>query len=153
MACAAPSADAVWYAKSTAVAIGSAPVLAQPRAQALALQQLHHQERRAVREHAGVEDLDDVRVADRVGGARLVEEPRQQVLVARVVLVQNLDRDAAADAGVLGQVNRAHPALSQQRDGAIIPELFPDHRRAQSYPALALPGASRAPLAPRYAGA
>ena len=33
-----------------------------------------------------------------------------------VVLVQNLHRHAAADAGVLGQVDRTHPALPQQRD-------------------------------------
>jgi hypothetical protein len=80
--------------------------------------------------HARVEDLDDVRVADGVGGPRLVEEPAEELLVARELLVQHLDRDAPPDPGVLGQVNRAHPPLPQQREDPVIPELLADHVRA-----------------------
>jgi hypothetical protein len=107
---------------------GQRPVAPQPRSQALTFEQLHHQERRPVGERAGVEDLDDVRVSDRVGRARFVQEARQQVLVAAVVLVQDLDRHAAADPRVLGEIDGAHPTLAQQRNRAVITELFADHR-------------------------
>ena len=55
-------------------------------------------------------------------------------VVADVVRVQHLDGDAAADAGVLGQIDRAHPPLAEQRGGPVISELFPDHERHSWYP-------------------
>ena len=51
---------------------------ARPLAEALAAQELHDDERRAVVELDEVGDVDDVAVADAVDGARLLEEPQRR---------------------------------------------------------------------------
>ena len=72
------------------------------------LEQLHYQERGAAGEHTRIEDLDDVRVANGVGGPRFVQEPPQQLLVVGVIGMQDLDRHPPPDRRVLGQVDSAH---------------------------------------------
>jgi len=98
-------------------------------AQALALEQLHHQVGRAVLAHPGVEDLDDVGVADGVRRARLVEQPAEHLLVGHVLTVEHLHRHPTTDARVLGQVHGAHSPLPQERQDAVVPELLADHLR------------------------
>ena len=61
-----------------------------------------------------VQDLDDVLVRDHVDRARLVEETRDDVRVARQGGVQQLDRDLATDDGVLRQIYDTHPALAER---------------------------------------
>ena len=71
---------------------------------------------------AEVEDLDDVLVRDHVDRARLVEEAGDDVRVARQHRVQQLDRDLAAEDGVLGEVDDAHSALAQKARDAVVPD-------------------------------
>ena len=59
---------------------------------------------------AAVVDADDVRMAEARGVARLALEPLDELLVARVALVQHLQRDLAAELLVLGQVDVGHAA-------------------------------------------
>ena len=58
-------------------------------------EELLDDERRAVVVTRDVEHVDDVDVSHRGGGTRLAEEPHDVLLVARVLLVQDLDRDLA----------------------------------------------------------
>ena len=55
--------------------------LAQVTIERRALEQLHHVVAPAVLEHAEGEDVDDIGVADLVGGARLGDEPRDHLRV------------------------------------------------------------------------
>src|SRR5262249_23064863 len=59
---------------------------------------------------ASVVDRDDVRVRQRSGVLRLATEPLDELLVAGVPVVQDLDRDAAAELLVLGEIDVRHPA-------------------------------------------
>src|SRR6185312_3387608 len=67
------------------------------------------------------------------GGARLVQEAPQQVLVPHVVPVQHLDRDAASDGGMLGEVDCPHPPLAQQRDRPVVAKLLANHGAPRWY--------------------
>ena len=58
--------------------------------------------------------------ADAPGRLRLALEALHRVGVARLRCVQHLDRDAAADADVLALVDRAHAALAEQADDAVL---------------------------------
>ncbi len=86
-----------------------------------ALEVLHDEVHGAVGRGAGVGDVDDVRVADLGGGARLAPEPLDQVGHPAVARVQHLDRDPLADLDVLGEVDLAHPALADQLVDAVAP--------------------------------
>ena len=80
---------------------------------------LHHEVGAAVLGRAEVGDVDDVRVPDARRGARLAPEPLDQVLLARVGRVQDLDRDALADLDVLAGVDGPHAALADLAQDAV----------------------------------
>ncbi len=79
----------------------------------LADELLHDQVRAPVLERAEVVDLADVRVANGPCGARLLVEASNRVLLPRLVGVQHLDGDRAADGQVLRLEDRAHAALAE----------------------------------------
>ena len=82
--------------------------------QGMALQELHHEVVAAVPGDGEVEDLEDVVVADEIDGAGLVEEALDDPAVARVSRMEELDGDARADDGMLGEVDRSHPAPAEK---------------------------------------
>jgi len=75
--------------------------------------------------HVAVEDLDDARVLDARGGARFIEEARDDVLVARHLREQELDRGEAIDVAVLGEENLAHPPGAEPPTDHVGPYLSP----------------------------
>ena len=77
-------------------------------------QELHHEIVAAFRGDREIEDLEDVVVPDEIDRAGLVEEALHDLAVARVLRVQELDGDARADDGMLGEVDRSHPALPEE---------------------------------------
>ena len=81
-------------------------------AERLARQPFHH-EVRAVRDDAGVEDVDDIRMVHRVDDARLEEEPVGGEPRSEHVAVGELQRGALAELAVAHAVHRAHPALAE----------------------------------------
>ena len=93
--------------------------------QALAVEKLHREVVALVGQPPEREDVDDVRVADLVDGARLVDEPAHQLRVRGDVRRQNLDRDALADHGLDGRVDRPHPALADLAEDAVLADLEP----------------------------
>ncbi len=82
--------------------------------QSLADQELHDEVVPVVLGDVEVEDLEDVVVADDVHGPRLVEEALDDLLVVRVLRVEELDRHPRADHRVLGGVDGAHAALAER---------------------------------------
>ena len=78
----------------------------------LAVDQLHRDIGDAVR-LAHVVDRGDVGMAQRAGRARLSQETLAQVGMARVVGLQDLDRDRAADVRIAGAVYVGHRALAE----------------------------------------
>ena len=80
--------------------------------QRFAVEELHDDERAAVVGGAEVGDVDDVLVADRAREPRLLQQARDEVALRDELLQQHLHRDALADDGVLGLVDRAHAALA-----------------------------------------
>src|SRR5690606_4938980 len=77
------------------------------------LEQLEHQEGRAVVEPSRVVDVADVRAADRRDGARLAQEALDHGLRRREVAGEELDRDAFADVDVDRFVHRGHAAATE----------------------------------------
>ena len=110
-----------------------APVVAELAAQALADQVLHHDVRVAVGQDAAVEDVDDPGVTDQRRRARLVEEPRDDLLVRGELGQQDLDRRLARDVLVLAQVDRAHAPLTELGNDPVAPDGLPNHRRGRLY--------------------
>ena len=70
---------------------------------------------------ADVVDVDDVRVVDAVGGARLAQHPRAEVRLAAQVGANQLERDDAIDEHVARAVDDAHAAFAEARFEAIAP--------------------------------
>src|SRR5438128_3839833 len=62
---------------------------------------------------AAVEDRNDARVVETRRALRLPPEPLDELLVGGVPVVQELQRDAAAELLVLGEVHIRHPARSE----------------------------------------
>jgi hypothetical protein len=73
---------------------------------------LHDEVELALLGLADVVDVDDVRVVDAVGGARLAEHPRAEVRLAAQVGADELERDDAVDEHVARSVDDAHRADS-----------------------------------------
>ena len=95
------------------------PLVRQHVGQIDPVEVLHHEVGAAVLGRAEVGDVDDVRVADARGGARLAPEPLDQILLRRVGRVQDLDRDALADLDVLAGVDGPHAAFADLADHAV----------------------------------
>ena len=125
---------------------------------------LHDEVGAAVVGRAEVHHVDDVGMADARGGARLAPEPLDQLLLRRVVRVQDLDRDDLADLDVLGGVHGPHAALADLAQHAVAVvdhaadevdaqrfllarERQPGHRRPRPGAARAAPRRDRAPPA------
>jgi hypothetical protein len=81
--------------------------------QRLAFEQLHHQERPAVGQHVGAEDVDDGGVPNRVHHARLFEQPPRfdDRLAGR--RAHHLDGDALANHRVHRLVHLTHRASAE----------------------------------------
>ena len=60
---------------------------------------------------AAVVDGDDVRVGEHSRALRLASEALDELLVLCMAVVEGLDRDAAAELLVLGEVDRGHPPV------------------------------------------
>ena len=61
------------------------------------------------------EDIDDVRVADLVDGAGLLDEPVAKLLVVRQVAVHDFEGDLALEAEVGGEVDGRHATTRNPR--------------------------------------
>ena len=70
---------------------------------------------------AAVVDRDDVRVREAGGVLRLAPEALDELLVARVPVVEDLDRDAPAELLVLGEIDVRHPARAELPDDQVAP--------------------------------
>ena len=60
-----------------------------------------------------IEDRDDVRVVQPRGALRLAPEPLDELLIRRVSVVEQLQRDAAPELLILGEVHVGHPARAE----------------------------------------
>ncbi len=69
---------------------------------------------------AHVEDLHDVRMANRCGGSRFALEAREGDGIGSEVCVQHLDRHRAADGDVLGLVDAAHATVPEEALDAVL---------------------------------
>ena len=98
------------------------PGLAEQVAHGAALDVLHDDVRRLHGRAAGllddvltaVVDRDDGRMVQGRGGLGLAAEPLVELRVPGQVGAQHLDRDAAAEAGVVADVDLGHPAATEQ---------------------------------------
>ncbi len=95
--------------------VGHDPVLEAP-----ALEVLHRDVVGALG-LAAVVDRDDVRVGQAGGVLGLPPEPFDERVVARVPVVEDLDRDLAAELLVLGEVDVGHPAGAEPPEDAVAP--------------------------------
>ena len=93
----------------------------------LAVEQLHDDERLAL-VLADVVDRADVRMVQRRGGARLALEALERLRVARQLARQELERDLAAEARVLGAVDDTHAAAAEPVEDAVVGEDLIDQR-------------------------
>ena len=107
--CATPSARATSSPiRATSVA-GSGPVSVQAGGEVLALDEVHDQERTGgIR--ARVHARDDVLVAQDGGREGLAPKSVGQVAVGADLGSKQLERDIASEAGVVGAIDRRHPA-------------------------------------------
>ena len=62
---------------------------------------------------AAVEDRDDVRVVQAGGALRLAPEPLDELLVGGMPVVEQLQRDAASELLILGEIDVRHPARAE----------------------------------------
>ena len=70
---------------------------------------------------AAVIDRDDVRMRKAGRVLRLTAEALDELFVAGVAIVQDLDRDAPAEHLVLGEVDVRHPARAELAQDAVTP--------------------------------
>src|SRR5712692_9495030 len=105
--------------------------------QRLPFQKLHDDEGPAFI-FADVVDGADVGVVEGGGGARFALEALERLAIARKLLGQKLQGDAAAEARVFGLVNHAHAAAPELLNDAIVGNGLADHdpspmRRSRSW--------------------
>ena len=86
----------------------------------------------AARRDHHLEDVDHAGVADPPHRLGLVHEPLDDAGRARELGQEHLDRDLAADVGVLGGVDPRHAALAERTQHAVAPDHLPDHGRYRS---------------------
>ena len=89
--------------------------LAQQFAQAAALDEFHHEKRRAVVD-ALVVDRDETGMLQARDSPRLELEAAHELWVARVASIHHLDRDVATQPQIGAQIDRRHSAA---RDGRV----------------------------------
>ncbi len=89
-------------------------VLGHDLGQVRALDVAHREEEQAVLVSRLV-DRDDVRVVERGGDPRLAQEALAEALVLGELGGDDLERDLAAEALLLGAVDRTHPATADER--------------------------------------
>ena len=116
---AAASARQIWIAIWQARVGVEPPLVRQHVGEIDPVEVLHDEVGAAVLGRAEVGDVDDVGVADARGRARLAPEALDQLLLGRVVRVQDLDRDPLADLDVLAGVDRPHAALADLAQHAV----------------------------------
>ena len=100
----------------------------EQRAEGLALDELRGNEVVAVGQSHLV-NRENVRMIERGGRLRLLLEPRQAFRILRVLVRQNLQRDAAAEARILGQVDLSHPARTELLEDAVVRQDRANHCR------------------------
>ena len=98
--------------------IGPARELARERR---ADEVLHDEVELALLGLADVVDVDDVRVVDAVGGARLAQHPRAKMRLAAQIGANQLQRDDAIDEHVAGAIDDAHAAFAEARLEPVAP--------------------------------
>ena len=86
------------------------------------------------RQPSDVDDVDDVRVADGVRGARLVHEALDQPAILGELAAQHLDGRLAPHERVFGQVDGAHPAFPEQHRHLVVVDRLAYHARATIRP-------------------
>ena len=96
----------------TGSASGGLTIALDALGQRLAFEVLHDDVGSAVGLLAIVGDLDETGVLDAVDGARFIEEARDELGIAGVLAVQDLDGDAALDGFVDRLVDRTHPTFA-----------------------------------------
>ena len=92
----------------------------------LSLQQLHGDKRLSVL-LASFVDRADVRMVQRGGRARLVQEPIDRGSIVRDGRRQQFDGDLPLEGDVLGPVDDTHPPGPQLIADAVVRECLPDH--------------------------
>ena len=103
----------------------------------LALEQLHRQVQPIVRGAAEVVDLDDVLVVELGDRGRLAPEPLDREVVARQLVVEDLDRDLAPERDVLGAIDGPGSALPDDvEDLEAVAEELADQRIASISPCI-----------------
>ena len=98
--------------------------------QRLPLDQLHDEEGLAL-VLADVVDRTDVGMVQGGGGAGLALEPLQALGILGILLGQELEGHAAAEAGILGLVDDPHAAASQWLQGAVVGDGLADRDGAR----------------------
>jgi hypothetical protein len=96
------------------------PLLGEVAVQRHAVEQLHQVVLPAVGEAAEREDVDDIAVPDLVYRARLGDEARHDLRVARELAVERLDRAPLADERVEALVNGPESTLAQLALDAVL---------------------------------
>jgi hypothetical protein len=99
--------------------------LADHRAQITALDVLHH-DVGPVFAGADFVDRHDVRMVQRRRRPRLVREPRERVAIRREARGKHLDRHAAAELGIAGDVDLTHPSRADGTDDFVATERLPN---------------------------
>ena len=83
-------------------------------AEALALEELHHEVGGAVGQVAEVRDVDDVRVADARRGLRFLQEAVEDLAILCQIGAEDLHGDLLVDHLVAREIDEAHPAFAEQ---------------------------------------
>ena len=107
---------------------GDAPRL-DPVRQGLSLEELHDQERVPRGHETEVEHLHDAGVFDRRGRLRFVEEPVDDLAIARQLGVEDLHRCNPPDQGVLGAIHCAHATDGDAVGDPVTTHGRPEHGR------------------------
>jgi hypothetical protein len=95
---------------------------ADARLERLAREPLHHDEAPPVGQRAEREDVDDVRMANLIDGARLGDEALDGGRVGAEPAAHHLDRRLLADERMHGRIHRRHAALTDAALDAVIAE-------------------------------
>lgn len=106
----------IWWAAASARERAAGAGLLQRGA----VDELHGQEGAALVLAVLVERA-DVGMVERADGPRLVEEPQRRGAVG--VIVQHLERHAAAEPGVLGEVHGPHRAAAERPEDPVVGDL------------------------------